>query len=32
MILDRIAGRTFIPADQLPEYEDLQFVSRHAST
>lgn len=28
MILDRIAGRTFIDADQLPDYEDLEFVSR----
>ena len=32
MILDRIAARTFIPADQLPEYEDLQLVSRHTQT
>jgi hypothetical protein len=28
MILDRVAGRTFIPADQIDEYEDLEFVSR----
>lgn len=28
-ILDPMAsGRTFIPADQLDEYEDLEFVSR----
>jgi hypothetical protein len=32
MILDRIAGRTFISADHLPEYEDLQFVSRYPAT
>jgi len=23
-----VSGRTFIPADQLNEYEDLEFVSR----
>jgi hypothetical protein len=23
-----VSGRTFIPADQLEEYEDLEFVSR----
>ena len=29
MILDpAISGRTFIPADQLPDYEDLEFISR----
>jgi hypothetical protein len=27
-ILDKIAGRTFISADQIPECEDLEFVSR----
>ena len=28
MVLEGVAGRTFITADQLPEYEDLEFVSR----
>ena len=28
MILERVAGRTFITADQLPAYEDLQSLSR----
>ncbi|MBZ5678788.1 MAG: hypothetical protein LAO24_01645 [Acidobacteriia bacterium] len=29
MILDpMVSGRNFIPADQLAEYEDLEFVSR----
>jgi hypothetical protein len=29
MILDpAISGRTFIPADQLPDCEDLEFISR----
>ena len=28
-ILDAgVAGRTFIPAKEIPEYEDLEFVSR----
>ena len=28
MIMDAVAGRTFIPADQIDEYEDLEFVAR----
>jgi len=29
MVLDpAVSGRTFIPADQLEEYEDLEFFSR----
>jgi hypothetical protein len=28
MILDGIAGHTFIPSDQIDGYEDLEFVSR----
>jgi hypothetical protein len=29
MILDPdVSGHTFIPADQLPDYEDLEFISR----
>ena len=29
MILDSmVSGRTFIRADEIPEYEDLEFVSR----
>jgi hypothetical protein len=28
MIVDAVAGRTFIPADQIDEYEDLEFVAR----
>ena len=28
MILERVSGRTFITADQLPDYEDLEFVGR----
>lgn len=29
MILDpMVSGRTFIPAGEIPEYEDLEFVSR----
>jgi hypothetical protein len=28
MIIDAVAGRTFIPADQIDEYEDLEFVAR----
>ena len=29
MVLDpRVSGRTFISANDLPEYEDLEFVSR----
>jgi hypothetical protein len=28
MVLDRVASRTFIPADQLSDYEDLEFVAR----
>lgn len=28
MILERVAGRTFVPADRLDECKDLKFVSR----
>jgi len=28
MVVDRAFGHIFIPADQLAEYEDLEFVSR----
>lgn len=28
MIIEKGAGRTFIPADQIDECEDLEFVSR----
>lgn len=28
MIVERVAGRSFISADQIPECEDLEFVSR----
>jgi hypothetical protein len=28
MILERVSGRTFIPAEQLSDCEDLEFVSR----
>jgi hypothetical protein len=28
MIVDRVAGRTFVPAAKLPDCEDLEFVSR----
>jgi hypothetical protein len=28
MILGRVSGRTFIPTDQLPDDENLEFVSR----
>jgi len=28
MILERVTGRTFIPADQIDDCEDLEFVSR----
>jgi len=28
MVLERVSGRTFIPADQLPDYGDLEFVTR----
>jgi len=29
LVLDpKVSGRTFIPRDQLAEYEDLEFVSR----
>jgi len=28
MVVEKIAGRTFIPADQIEEEEDLEFVSR----
>lgn len=28
MVFDRVAGRTFIPADQIDEDVDLEFVSR----
>jgi hypothetical protein len=28
MIIEAVAGRTFIPADQIDECEDLEFVSR----
>jgi hypothetical protein len=28
MILDGVAGRTFIPADQICDCEDLEFISR----
>ena len=28
MILGGVSGRTFVTADQLPGYEDLQFVGR----
>jgi hypothetical protein len=28
MVLERVSGRTFIPADQLDDDEDLEFVSR----
>jgi hypothetical protein len=27
-VTDPIAGSTFIPADQIDEYEDMEFVSR----
>jgi hypothetical protein len=27
MILERVSGRTFIPADQIDECKDLEFVS-----
>ena len=27
-VLERVSGRTFIPADQLGECDDLEFVSR----
>ena len=28
MVLERVSGRTFVTADQLPDCEDLEFVSR----
>lgn len=28
LIREAVSGLTFVPADQLPEYEDLEFVSR----
>jgi hypothetical protein len=28
MVFDPVSGRTFIPADQLLDYEDLEFISR----
>jgi hypothetical protein len=28
MVVDGVAGHTFIPADQLSDCEDLEFVSR----
>jgi hypothetical protein len=28
MVVENVAGRTFIPADQIEECDDLQFVSR----
>jgi hypothetical protein len=28
MILEKVSGRTFVSADQLPNYEDLEFVER----
>jgi hypothetical protein len=28
MIIDAIAGSTFVPADQIDECDDLEFVSR----
>jgi len=28
MILERVTGRTFIPADQIDDCEDLEFLSR----
>ncbi len=28
MVLERVSGRTFVRADQLPDCEDLEFVSR----
>jgi hypothetical protein len=32
MIIEVVAGRTFIPADQIDECEDLEFVSRTDAT
>jgi len=29
VIIERVAGRTFIPADQIENCEDLEFVSRN---
>ncbi len=31
MVLENVAGRTFIPADQIEGCDDLQFVSRQES-
>ena len=28
MILEKVSGRTFVSADQLPNHEDLEFVER----
>lgn len=28
MVAEKVAGRTFIPAEQIDECDDLQFVSR----
>ena len=28
MVLEKVAGRTFIPADQIKDCDDLEFVSR----
>jgi hypothetical protein len=28
MVLDSVSVHTFIPTNQLPDYEDLEFVSR----
>ena len=28
MVLERAASRTFISADQIPDYGDLEFVAR----
>jgi hypothetical protein len=32
MIVERVIGRTFIPADHIDECEDLEFVSRTDAT
>jgi hypothetical protein len=32
MILEGVSGRTFIPADRIEEWEDLEFVSRGESS
>jgi hypothetical protein len=28
MILDQLSGKTFIDAESIPDYEDLEFVAR----